>query len=273
VATACARPTDSTDTGAVPGPYPPDALVLRVAYVGGFTAPTELVARLPVLSVYGDGRVVTPGPQPAVYPGPVLRGAQVQHISPAGTKKLVALAVAAGVGEPADFGQPPIADAASASFAVLTASGRKATEVYALSETDESPVGLTLAQRSARAKLRQLYLALTDLPKTLGADALDQAVPYRPATVAAIATAYQASGGPFDNAPELTWPGPALPGDRVDPLGVGCVAVSGDALPPVLDAAAPAGGATRWRSGDRHWLVTLRPLLPDETTCTDLPAK
>jgi hypothetical protein len=247
--------------------------VLRVAYVGGFTTPTELVARLPVLSVYGDGRVVTPGAQPAVYPGPVLRGAQVQHISPADTKKLVELAVAAGVGEPADFGQPPIADAPSTSFAVLTATGRKATEVYALTEADEPGVGLTMAQRSARAKLHQLYLALTDLPKTLGAGALDQAVPYRPATVAAVATAYEASGGPFDNAPELAWPGPALPGDRVDPLGVGCVAVSGEALPPVLDVAANAGGATRWRSGDGLWILTLRPLLPDETRCADLPAK
>jgi len=168
---ACAHPAGGTDPSSVPSAvpvsHPADALVLRVSYVGGFTTPTELASRLPVLSVYGDGRVVTPGPHPAVYPGPALPVVQLRHISTASTARLVALAVAAGVGEPADYGQPPIADAASTSFTVLTEKGKKTSKVYALSEADERTNGVTAAQRSARAKLRKLLAHLVDESPTI----------------------------------------------------------------------------------------------------------
>src|SRR5262245_35919644 len=36
-----------------------DAVVLRVEYVGGFVTPSFLYSRLPVVSIYADGRVIT----------------------------------------------------------------------------------------------------------------------------------------------------------------------------------------------------------------------
>ncbi|MEV6815691.1 hypothetical protein AB0M52_26735, partial [Micromonospora sp. NPDC051296] len=53
-------------------------------------------------------------------------------------------------------------------------------------------------------------------------------------------------------------------------LGLGCVTVTGDAVPKLLAAAANASAATPWTSGGKRWTVTLRPLLPDETDCGDL---
>ena len=274
VVAGCARPGAG---GAAPADVASsasgDELVLRVAYTGGFTSPTELATRVPVLSVYGDGRVVTAGPQIDIYPARTLPNVLVQHISRADVDKLVRLALAAGVGTAADFGQPSIMDAASTSFTVLTGSGRKTTEVYALSETDGDISGVNQAQRAARAKLAKLFAELTDLPKTLGAGALDEAKPFTYTALAAVSFPWQGNGEATDNQPELAWPGPALPGDPIGGPEVGCVTAAGDALGKVLDAAKKANAATPWTSGGKRWMVAVRPLLPDESGCADLPAR
>src|SRR6185312_17432162 len=75
---ACAAQSPSPrGGGSSPYPYAPDQLVLRVAYTGGFVTPQVVVSRLPLVSVYGDGRVLTEGPTPAIYPGPALPNLQV----------------------------------------------------------------------------------------------------------------------------------------------------------------------------------------------------
>jgi hypothetical protein len=248
--------------------------VLRVAYTGGFTSPTELATRIPIVSVYGDGRVVTAGPQIDIYPARTLPNVLVQHIARADVDKLVRLALTAGVGTAADFGEPPIADAPSTSFTVLTDAGVKTSEVYALSETDGNIGGVNQGQRAARAKLVKLVEQLTDLPKTLGAGAIDEAKPFTYTALAAVSFPWEAPGEPTtDNQTEVAWPGPALPGDHLDRLELGCVTATGDALGKVLDAAQKTNAATPWTSGGKRWMVAVRPLLPDESGCADLPAR
>jgi hypothetical protein len=247
--------------------YAPDELVLRASYTGGFTTPAMLASRLPILSVYGDGRAITQGPQLLSYPPPALPNIEVRQIGRDGVRKLVELARAAGVGGPAvDYGQPNVADAASTVFTV----GTDTVEVYALMEAQEPAAGLTEAQVRARKKLTDLLTALTDLPATLG-DRAGQEQPYQASVVAAIASpeAPAVTDQDVDRAPELDWPGPALPGEKIGP-DIGCVTATGEQASAVLAAAAKASAATPWRWDGKTWIVALRPLLPDETGCADL---
>jgi hypothetical protein len=249
--------------------YAPDDVVLRVSHTGGFLNPAMLAGRLPIISVYGDGRVIAQGPQVLSYPPPALPNILVRRVGQDGVRALVERARAAGIdGSPVDYGQPNVADAPATKFTV----GDDTVEVSALTEAPDTGAGLTEAQAKARDKLRDLLAALTDLPATLGAATVGEEQPYRSKAVAAIASAGSPSPTDPDLAArpkELDWPGPALPGASIAPE-TGCVTATGAQAAAVLAAAAEASAATPWRSGGRTWTVALRPLLPDETDCADL---
>ncbi|MGN9911085.1 hypothetical protein ACTMTJ_26355 [Phytohabitans sp. LJ34] len=269
---ACAQDGgNSTLPAGAPEPRDPDTVALRIDHTGGFTTPGDNVARLPIVTIYGDGRAIVQGPQPAIYPGPALPNLQVIKISSADVDKLVARATGAGVGTAKDLGQPPIADAPSTRFTVGAEGGPAITEVYALSEADNAS-GLTADQVAARTKLRDLLTAVSDLPTTLGIKAGSEQA-YEPVTLAAIASPYVAPD-PATVGKEQTavaWPGPALPGTSVGKgLETGCVTVTGADTAKVLAAAGKANAATPWTSDGRKWTVILRPLLPDEAGCADL---
>jgi hypothetical protein len=163
-------------------PTGPDELVLQVEHTGGFVPPETLVGRLPIVSVYADGRVLTEGPVIAIHPAPAWPNVQVQEIDRSAVRTLVEHARAAGVEETGDLGRPPLADVPSTRFTLATADGTTVREVYALTEVsglDPADSGLTEQQLAARAELRAFLDELTDLPGT-------PAVPYEPATVAAL---------------------------------------------------------------------------------------
>jgi hypothetical protein len=277
---ACAQPSDSgaAGDGAADGPsgYDPDTVVLRVEYTGGFVSPEMLAARLPIVTVYGDGRVITEGPQILIYPGPALPNVQQTTITPEAVSALVELALSRGIGTltPDDLGEPPIADAPATRFTVDTGDGTEVLEVYALAEATEdltgSPGSLTGEQAAARARLRDLVAALTDLPATLGAESVGEPEPYVPAAIAAIASPWTPDEE-LPAQPEVAWPGPDLPGETMNAaLGLACVTVTDPEAAELRELAASATTATPWTSGGEPWRVTLRPLLPDETGCADL---
>jgi hypothetical protein len=251
------------------GSYAADAVVVQVSYVGGFVSPGMLVTRLPLISVYGDGRVITQGPMIMIYPGPALPNVLVQKISVSDVDKLAKLGQTAGVGVPTDYGTPGVADAPDTKFTVLTASGLKTSQVYALGESNGS--GLTDTQIQARAKLKAYLDQLTDLPKTLGEDAISEAKPFEPTALAAVSRPWTPDSSGVGPQPEIAWPGPALPGQPVRPgFDLGCVTVTGQQLTATVAAAEKANTATPWTSGGKRWSVTFRPLLPDEASCSDL---
>jgi hypothetical protein len=262
VLAACARPGVAGDGGG--SPYEPDDLVLQMAWTDGFVTPQLLTARLPIVSVYGDGRVVTQGPVVAVFPGPALPNLQLQRIGPDAVQDLVDRALDAGVGDTADLGMPPVADLPSTRFTVDTGLEVVRREVYALSVVDEL-AGLTEEQVAARAELRSFADELT----ALSADGTE---PYRPAAVAAVVTPYTPPDASEPAQPEVPWPGPALPGEPLDSaLGTSCLVATGDDAAAVLEAARSATSLTPWVGPDgARWSVTFRPLLPHETGCADL---
>ncbi|WP_229072674.1 hypothetical protein [Actinoplanes sp. DH11] len=268
---ACARPAATgpeagapaaepvTESGAAPAA---DALVLRVRHRGGFVPPQLLVGRLPQVSVYADGRVITDGPVPLVAPGPALPNLQVQKITPEQVKQLTAQAVQAGVTTGADFGTPNVADVPSTEVTVVTGYGTETVDVVALNEAQPDDTSLTPAHQAARTELRGFIDKLTGLS--------GDSEPYRPEQVAAIARPWTDNGDGLAGKP-IDWPGPALPGEQLDKnVDVRCVVASGAGKDDVWAAAEKANQQTPWVSGGKQWSVTFRPLLPDESGCESL---
>jgi hypothetical protein len=265
----------SCGEGGITGEAPPapvswepaatDGLVLRAEFTGGFVSPSATAGRLPLISVYANGRVLTEGPVAAIYPGPALPNVQEQHIDRAAVQELVDRAMAAGVAETSDLGTPPVADAPSTRFTLVTAAHTYVREVTALRETPPEGNGLTADQQAARKKLSE-FLTLLQGPAEGAAS-----VPYQPSAVAAMVTPWV---DPQDGLPqpEVAWPGPALPGEPTGGLpDVTCVTATGDQAQALVAAAGSANAATPWVTADgARWSVTFRPLLPDESSCADL---
>jgi hypothetical protein len=262
---AAAAPS-ATDPAPPTAVLPADdaALVLRVEHTGGYVPPETTLARLPLVSVYADGRVISQGPVAAIYPGSAWPNLQVQQADPATVQELADRALAAGVDGTGDLGAPPLADAPSTRFTLVTDAGPVVREVYALQEAAGAG-GLTAEQEAARAELQQLFDELNDLPVTLGGTS----APYDPTAVAALARPYTDPGDGLTSA-EVAWPGPALPGEPVGP-DLGCVTATGEQATAVTAAARAATGRTPWTGPDgARWAVTFRPLLPGESGCADL---
>jgi hypothetical protein len=270
---ACARPGTAagagdagagepvTESAAVPTPDADD-LALRVEYRGGFVPPDYLLGRLPLVSVYTDGRVITDGPVPLIAPGPALPNLQVQQISPAEVRKLTADAVAAGVKSGADFGVPGVADVPDTRITVNTGYGTQTVSVNALREAQSDDPSLSAAQKAARKKLAAFVDRLTALKAA--------SQPYRPDEVAALAGPYTDPGDGLGGKP-VDWPGPALPGEALNPaLDIHCVSATGALKDAVWAAAEKANQQTPWVSGGKQWRVMFRPLLPDESGCAAL---
>ncbi|NEM05215.1 hypothetical protein [Geodermatophilus normandii] len=256
----CAQ--DGADAGSPSSPAAPlpSGLVLQVAHTGGFTSPEELATRLPLVSVYGDGRVITQGAQIEIWPSPALPSVQVQQVDEAAVRDLVDRAVEAGVTEDGDLGEPPVADAPTTRFTLTTGEGTTVREVYALAETPDD--ALTAEQAEARGRLRDLQDELTGL-------VAGPAEVYVPQTIAAVVHPYR-GGDPELPQPDVAWPGPELPGT---PLGAGitCVSATGQRAADVLAAAASANVQTPWTTPDgARWSIAFRPVLPHESGCADL---
>lgn len=243
-------------------PYGDDEVVLRVDRTGGLTTFAALATGFPALVVYGDGRVITKGPERTSYPWPALPDPRVQRISPSDVETLVDLALDAGVGAVVDVGVHP-ADGLSTQVTVLTETGYQRSTVHAFAGSEDD--------RAAREALRKLLADLTDLPETLGADAVSQDGRYQPTALAAVAEPWATSTYQYVESREVIWPGPELPGDTLDAdVDLHCVTISGAEATEVLAAAAEALQSTPWVAGGGRWAVSLRPLLPHEASCTDL---
>ncbi len=259
--TGCAERGGSPSSGSVALPADGDALVLRIDYTGGFVTPETTVGRLPLVSVYRDGRVITEGPVIAIYPAPAWPNLQVAQLDEAGVQELADAARDAGVAQTGDLGMPNIADAATTRFTLVTETETFVREAYALTP-DGTDVGYTAEQQSARAALAGLLQRFTVLD--------EQTTGYEPTAVAAIAGPYvEPTDQGLGSRPPVAWPGPDLPGEPVGP-GIGCVVATGEQAAAVATAAQAADSLTPWTSGASSWAVTFRPLLPDETGCADL---
>ena len=247
-------------------------LVLRLRHVGGFAPASFHFTQAPVVSIYGDGTVIVPGPVPAIYPGPALPNLQKATISPAGLQKLLEAAREAGLlGPDAHYDLGGVMDASTAEFTVNAGGGVHTISAYALMEGMQVPAGTDPAVVAARAKLATFQSLLGSLEGLLGSE-ISAWEPYEAEAVQLLIT----NGAPQNDqglaqAP-VVWPldTPLAGFGETHPdlfQGERCDVVTGEDLEALRPLFAQANTLTPWTDDDAAYGVAIRPLLPDETGC------
>jgi hypothetical protein len=239
--------------------------VVKIEQVGGLLAPWATLDQYPVVVLYGDGRLITEGPQRELYPGPALPNLQVTQLTLAGAQQVLDWAAEAGLkGDDRFLGQP-MPDAGVTQFTVLQRSGPHTTSVADMS-SDTQEVGA----------LRRFQEIMLDVRQWLPADAVvGDDLPYdydRLRTLSAPANATQMPDPSLVTV--MDWPlaAPlATVGTVIDEVsGMRCAEVSGEDLATLKPALEQANELTLWRSEGDTYSVQLHPLLPDEEACPAL---
>jgi hypothetical protein len=224
--------------------------------------------------VFGDGSVISQGPQILIYPGPLLPGLQVQRLNEAGMRKLLDAAAAAGLLVPdVTYEQHSVADAPTSFFTLIADGCTHHVNADALLETDNT-TGLDQKTIDARARLLAFRNALGDLPTLVGKDNVADGGMFE-ATSYRIVTREEPAGSGSTGSPvtSVKWPLATALAKFGEPLAAGmverCGVVSGadaETLRPLFEK---ANAETHWSSGSKSWYLRVRPLLPDESGCTD----
>ena len=273
--TACAGPGASTG----PADHPTgNDLILRVAYSGGFAGPAFDYLNFPPFSLIGDGRVIVPGAQDAIFPSPALPAVNERRLTEAGIqavlKEVANTDLFAGS---ASYGgaHACVMDASDTIF-TLHGFGREVTvKVYGLGTIDSTSgcPGFGSAELAVHRTLLQLLQRLVTLeqwpPASSWADAASH--PYRPAALRLLVRAADADS----SNPVVDWP------DTSDPASIGqpgpaegqrCDVVSGQRADHWYTTLAAATQATRFVQGGHRYQVSVRLMLPDEPPeCPKLP--
>lgn len=274
------EPSGSAPTGEIPYSTGATDLVVRLRYVGGFAPPSAHLMDLPVVSVYGDGTVIVPGPQIMIYPGPTLPNLQRATITSAGMQILIAAARDAGLlGPDAHYDLGGIMDASSAEFTV-NAEGRVHTvSAYALMEgggrEPEMPGSNDPAVADARAKLSLFRGQLGSLEALLDTE-IGLWTPFEPESAQLLVTAGAPDDGQGLVQQPIAWPldaDLATFGDALSTLmeGQRCGVVEDADLETLWPLFGQANALTPWTDGDAAFGIAVRPLLPAESGCqTDI---
>lgn len=260
--------------GASPSPSPeptppPDAQVrLRVTMVQALPPPATF-SWLPSVVITLDGRVLSGGAVPAIFPGPLVMPVVERRITPNGWATIVAAARAAGLlGAVRDFTGGMLAPGSAAARLEIVADGR----LYDLMGDPNRVMVCIQAPCNPQPGTPEAFggfvSRLSDLGSWLGAD-LGQEGLHVPAGYAVLVGAPPADD-PGLAQPPIAWPlagGFAAFGKPLaDGSGGRCGTVTGDDLAALRPALNAANQLTKWRDpadGSFHGLL-VRPLLPGD---------
>jgi len=243
-------------------------LILRATLQGGFVGPNAIRTRLPIVSVYADGRIMSSGLTPAIYPGPLLPTIVVRTVGAAGAAGILKAAADAGLtGADGSYGPGPMPDAAQTVITVVH-DGRPTVSTFNSLEPSQVQPGTGVTDDrvlTAAAQLLGRLMANDSFGGTAGPEGSYTALGFQ----------LFVSPGPPDVSdpslarPPISWPlaTPLASFGKVDTLGadgarVGVVIGSDAAtIGPIL---ASATQIKPFLSGGRQWTVAAKPLLPDE---------
>lgn len=274
-ATATPEPPPASPTVTpIQHPTGADDLVLLIDVTGGFMPPQYFITELPRLALYGDGTVVMPGPQIAIYPGPALPSLTSAKLTEDGIQSILRAAKDAGLLDgDAQWQSTMVADAATTYFTVNADGRTTSVSAYAL-EFDDLPPNTTDAEREARALLRKFMETATSYFAWMPAEAI--AEPEAQMEIERLQLVSQpidlAFGAPDPSVKpsEKDWP-LATP---IATMGVPytldqsrCLVVEGSDLATMLAALKDANQLTQWMSDDKPYALFVRPLLPHEAGC------
>jgi hypothetical protein len=261
-----------------PQPEPPaDAKVrLRVTAVQALP-PTATFSWLPMVVITLDGRVLSGGAVPAIFPGPLVNPIVERQLTPNGWNHIVEAARAAGLlGAVRDFTGGQMPPGSQVTRLELVADGR----VYELTGDASRQINCIQAPCDAPPGTPEAFAGfvnrLTDLTSMVGAAELGPEKLHDPAGFAVIVN----KGAPDDQGvpqPPIAWPldgGFAAFGKALqDGSGGRCGLITGADVGLVRPAFAAATQTTGWRDpagGSLHGIV-VRPMLPgDADPCEGL---
>ncbi|HEX5241088.1 MAG TPA: hypothetical protein VFW20_08825 [Candidatus Limnocylindrales bacterium] len=267
---APSSPSPASTPGASPSPAAGAALLLRVTTEGGFIAPAATLAAIPEVSVYADGRIMTPAPSDLSLPGPLLPTVAVRDVGADGARAIVAAIRAAGLDAASDGGSDGIpGDTGTTVFAVNVDGHVVTTRLVLGGGTPGLPGGLASPGPAAQAATALLD-RLEDTSETWGANSVRSST-FQPNAYRVFAAPGAPNGQDASSAPTVAWPlatplasfgAPAVPDRGIAGLRQGAV-FGGDAaaLGPILAA---ANSQTAFISGGMLYTLFVRPLLPDE---------
>lgn len=274
---ACAGITGGRgEDGRIEYPRGSEELVLQVDSGGGFVPLVWHLRELPLFSLYGDGRVMTQGPQIAIYLPPALPALLERRVSDEGIQAILKAAREAGLrGPDRQFEVFEVTDLPTTTFTVVTDGQVHETAVYGLGELpDDLPVG----DRGARRTLFEFQSKLLDLESWLPEGSVSSDRPYEYGRLRLFIVPTSEGGGDYggDDQPEPSrkeWPlqGPLSTFGEPMPNtpDVRCGTVEGAELKAILAAAREASVETIWQSGGDAHLVAFVPLLPGQPPCPE----
>jgi hypothetical protein len=271
---ACADASSSAGDGpsGIDHPSGADQLVLGIADTGGFVAPSTLLERMPIFSLYGDGAEIEAGAEMEIYPGQALPSILERAVSETGIQAILRAAVDAGLDHDArftDLGSIGIADATTTVFTLTVDGVTHRTEVYALSMLPEQPTGMSDDEWHARRALADLVSRLAALDPWLPADSLGEPEPYRGTQAQILVSSYRPDGQLTE--PPVEWQLDGALASLGDPTNIDpetrCAVVTGAEWTTLERDAETANDLTPWVDDGVRYAIAFRPLLPDEPGC------
>lgn len=268
----------STGAGSSPGIEHPqgNAVVLRIESGGGFVGPAFFLTNFPPFTLTGDGRVIVPGAQVDIFPGPALPAVNVRRLTEAGIQAVLNEVARTGLfGASVEYrgAMNVVADAGDTSFALHADGQNVKVTVYALGmlRPGANFPGISAQELAAHQALSQLNDRLTTLDAWLPASAWADASwkPYQPDAVRLLVR--NADADPPDETglgnQLIDWPAasdPATFGD-MNPLSEQrCGVVSAEQAQAWYAALSGANQLSRFVKGEHRYEVQVRLQLPDE---------
>jgi hypothetical protein len=238
---------------------------VRIENTGGFVPQEWLFTHYPIALLYADGRLITQGAVPEIYPGPALPSLIETRISQSGIGAILQSAREAGLtGPDRKLGQL-MPDVGQTVFTVVYPdSGTHRTTLYPQFGQD-SPDPAIQALLDFESLLLNPRASMAD--QVVGSDE-----PYAFDRLRVISRP-----GSRQDAPEPSlvtvrdWPLGSLAtlGEPLQQFGADyrCALVSGDDLATLLPDVQASNQLTLWRSGGQLYSAIYHPLLPDDPDC------
>lgn len=278
LAAACgADSTDTTTTNppsttSPPGTVPPtgnaEGVLLQVTYEGGF-APIEFVVnRVPAITLFADGTILSEGPQPAIFPGPALPNIQRTVVDAQTMADVMELVRIIGLPEMTEVRNTDaanfVADATDTVVRYFDDSGEHLFSVYALG------IGAGPGDSNQQVPDEVLNLGLlVDLLNNAAFNGPSQ--PYEPQAIQLVLLDENQGFVDPDFATTIEWPFGDLTIDDFTSNGfIGCATLEGDAVGGAVEALAGADASTSYELDGTAHRILARPLLPGERPCAML---
>lgn len=238
---------------------------MRVEHTGGFVPQESLLTHYPMAVLYADGRLITQGAVPAIYPGPALPSLIQTQLTQAGVADILQAARTAGLSGPNQKLGEPMPDVGQIVFTVVYPDGASHQTTLYPQFGEPSPSPDVQAVLDFESMLTNPRASLPN--QVVGSDQ-----PYNFDRLRVISRPGSRQGAPDPSLVTVKdWPLGSLAtmGQQILQFGAAyrCAAVTGSDLATLLAQVQASNQLTLWRSAGHLYSVIFHPLLPDDPDC------